>query len=142
MIYKFEPSTMATGLDSLDRQHENLFELSNRMDTLAQGPIDQVGIERALVALRNYGLAHFVHEERMMDVYVCPLDKANKDAHGLFVEKTKEWFRRLGECKSDLEIKDLTLEVNRFVGDWLTKHICRVDVSLKPCIANAGKGIK
>ena len=105
MIYKFEPNTMATGLDSLDHQHENLFELSNRMETLAQGDIDHVAVERALVALRNYGLAHFVHEERMMDVYICPMAKANKDAHGLFVEKTKEWFKRLGECQGDSERK-------------------------------------
>ncbi len=142
MIYKFEPSTMATGLDSLDHQHENLFELSNRMETLAQGDLDHIAVERALVALRNYGLAHFVHEERMMDVYICPLAKANKDAHGLFVEKTKEWFRRLGECGSDLEIKSLLFEVNKFVGEWLTKHICRVDVSLKPCIQNVQKEAK
>ncbi len=130
---------MATGLDSIDRQHENLFELANRMETLAQGYVDRVSVERALVALRNYVSAHFVHEERMMDVYVCPLAKANKDAHGLFVEKVEEWFKRLDECKSGLEIKDLILEVNRFTGEWLTRHICRVDASLKPCVQNLQK---
>jgi hemerythrin-like metal-binding protein len=127
----FNPSTMGTGVDSVDSQHRQLFDIINRLssDMAAGKGKDEVG--RVLDELAKYAVSHFAHEEGCMVRFNCPVASQNKAAHAAFIQtftNLKAEFDRTGPTAT------LAMRVQQEISKWITSHIVAVDVKMKPCV--------
>lgn len=127
----FSELTMGTGVPEIDKQHK---ELIDRLNTLIDAMKAGKGREELKPILRfiaDYTKWHFSHEEGCMERNRCPLAKANKDAHTQFINT----FNSLaGRIEQEGATVSLVLEVQRQLGDWIVRHIMRVDKHLNACI--------
>lgn len=107
-----------TGLPEVDRQHEELYALVNRLD----GAKAERGVmlEQVLDDLSDYVRDHFALEEKLMRD--AGVDAAHQDehlsAHAVFVEQLGE-FRRHSVAGSETAAD----EVLAFLTGWLKQHI-------------------
>jgi hemerythrin len=132
----FNPTTMSTGVDSVDAQHRQLFDLINRLtaDMAAGKGKDDIGA--VLNELAQYAVSHFAHEESCMARFNCPVANQNKAAHAAFIQVftgLKAEFDRTGPTAT------LAMRVQQEISKWITNHIVGVDVKMKPCVPAATK---
>ena len=127
----FNAMTMTTGADSVDKQHEVLFDVINQLvDEMHAGTArDDVGM--ILDDLATYAATHFSHEEFCMARFNCPAAAANKAAHADFVRTfagLKAEFDRQGPTAT------MAIRMEQELSRWVTGHILGIDVRLRPCI--------
>ena len=127
----FDAMTMTTGADSIDQQHEVLFDVINQLvaEMHAGTARDDVGM--ILDDLATYAATHFSHEESCMARFSCPAGAANKAAHADFIRTfagLKAEFDRQGPTAT------LTIRIEQELSRWITGHILGIDVRLRPCI--------
>jgi hemerythrin len=87
-----------------------------------------------LRTLGRYTQYHFDFEDRCMQRYHCPVAQQNRDAHAIFAARFAEFQERYaahgfeyGEACSLMSLID----------EWLTDHICSIDVQLREYVQNA-----
>ncbi len=122
----------ATGIERIDDDHKMIFKMAGdfraALDECNGGAVYCV----LLNALNLYCRGHFGFEERCMDEYRCPVAQKNKDAHAKFLEALSEFQRRYSV--SGYDPKDARRLVDT-VDQWLTDHICHIDIHLKRCVS-------
>ncbi|MDP2794935.1 MAG: bacteriohemerythrin [Sulfurisoma sp.] len=109
------------GLTEIDDQHKSLFDLINRLWAAVVGRADTAEMMAILAELEHYTLSHFAAEETFMRVIDYPGFAEHKKAHEAFVGRLGE------EKKSILAGKHFSLEMLRFLKDWLINHIMVMD---------------
>lgn len=119
----------ATGIDRIDTQHQMIFQMSEDF----RASLDEGQGERVyavmLESLHRFAKAHFGFEEQCMERYRCPVADANSQAHAKFLEVLSGFSQRFdskGFDRADAH------KLVAFVDQWLTDHICRIDIQLKP----------
>ena len=66
-MYKFTKDCM-TGIESIDKEHEQLFKIINEAQALLEEQAVDVKTVKSIVAhLVDYAAEHFAHEESYMD---------------------------------------------------------------------------
>ncbi|GFO55803.1 hypothetical protein GMSM_28100 [Geomonas sp. Red276] len=112
----------AIGIEELDAHHENLIGLLNRAyDSFARGASEQE-LKELVAQLAEYATYHFGCEERFMERVSFPKTAEHKAAHRAFTAKVTEIQRNF-----DAKKNWLTLELLRFLQNWLTGHILEAD---------------
>jgi hemerythrin len=119
------------GVAEVDTQHKRLVEMVNRLhDAMAQGHgADIMG--RLLDDLIAYTVSHFATEERLMKAGGYPGAPAHLREHDNLKKAVSELQREFKAGK-----KMLTLEVMKFLRDWLTHHILESDRALATWLAS------
>lgn len=115
--------SLATGVESLDVQHKELFRIINSMDEkLKKGRPDNAFFE-GLDSLRGYIKYHFRTEESYMEIHGYPELDSHRDEHMGFVD-------RVEELSSDLSqnTEQKTEALLAFLLSWLIQHIRRRDL--------------
>ena len=126
---RWDEAAMATGIASIDEQHKELFRHINELHraTLSGASLDD--IRKVLHFLGRYVATHFQHEESVMDEVKCPLRMENRRAHARFLTE----YRRLqSEFSDECDPDEVAVEIKKMTTRWLTTHICRIDVALRP----------
>jgi len=116
-----------TGIDSIDKEHEKLFEIANRayetlMDDLIPDKYDY--IVEILGELKEYAATHFQHEEAYMESIQYKRLFTQKIEHAAFIEKVAEYELD----KVDENQKEAIFELLDFLNDWLISHILENDI--------------
>jgi methyl-accepting chemotaxis protein len=127
---RWNPETMATGVDSVDEQHQELIEMVNNLDAACRRGEARERLKEMVDFLADYATRHFAHEEGLMDELQCPSRAKNKVAHKQFLiafSKFLERFEKEGATTS------LVLELKNIASSWLKNHICKVDTGLRQC---------
>jgi len=127
---RWDPSAMATGVESIDEQHQELIEMVNNLDTACRQGEAKEHLKQMVDFLADYAKRHFNHEETLMDEVGCPTSAKNKLAHRQFLlefSRFMERFEREGATTS------LVLELKNLTSSWLSNHICKVDTGLRQC---------
>jgi hemerythrin len=126
----------ATGVTQLDEQHKMLFRMSeDYREVLDQGMGERVYLAM-LQSLDQYARGHFSEEERCMYRYQCPVAATNTEEHGQFVRALAAFRKRYVDAGFD---RADARRVVDFVDAWLSDHIGRIDVQVKPCVERAGR---
>lgn len=120
-------------VESIDTQHKKLVELLNKLaEEMSQGKGSDV-LNAIFNELADYTIYHFSDEEKYFDQINYPLSDKHKEKHRLFIEQ-------LSGFRADFEIKKIgvSIEVMRFLKDWLIEHISKTDMGLGRMLNRSG----
>lgn len=119
-----------TGHPEIDRQHQVLFGLIDRVNTGDTSDYAQ-GIQ-VVLDLIAYVIQHFAFEEDLMTKHVYPDATAHCAAHQLLRE-------RVGKLRDDLGTGQVdSAALQAFLDDWLRHHIGGEDIRLAQHVRFAG----
>ncbi len=126
-------NSMNVNVAEIDKQHQKLVSMINELNEAMikrQGK-DLVG--NIIEGLISYAAIHFATEEKYFDMYKYPGAPIHKKEHADFV-------KRVGEFQEGFKNGNLalTIEVMRFLKDWLTKHIMGTDKKYGPFFNEKG----
>ncbi len=126
----WDARTMATGVDTIDEQHQTLFAKLNELLEATEQGCGKEEIGGMLAFLGDYTKEHFAHEETVMDEKGCSVACKNKELHEQFL---KEYTRLVERYEREGPTHEFLIDVQQRVCVWLTKHIRGCDARLKDC---------
>lgn len=127
--------TYATGIASVDQEHQQLINLINRLHNAMLGGTAYAEMERYLDEMIEYTRFHFETEEELMRAEGYPELESHRKQHSAFIVRTEEFADRLKNQKVGLSIA-----VFSYLKDWLTSHILDVDHRMVPHMR--GRGVR
>ena len=116
----------ALGIEEIDEQHKQLFEIADRIYALIQNNLvmDKYdGIVAIINELKEYTIYHFAAEEKYMESIGYKKIFSQKVAHNEFLQKMEE----IDLDKIDNGQNAYLIETLDFVVEWLGQHILRED---------------
>lgn len=114
------------GVESLDEQHKELFEIANRIYSLLKNELilDKYDSIIAIIdELKNYTIEHFKAEEEYMKSIGYKKFLSQKVAHNDFLEKMNS----IDINQIDNGHNEYLIGILDFVCDWLVEHIIKED---------------
>ncbi len=109
---------LSTGVPLMDKQHQYLVELINRLFTCMRDGGDRMLTAGIVDELVNYTVTHFRAEEDVMKKHNYPDFEAHKKVHENFIEQVGAYAEKL---KSGARLAPA--DVYRFLKNWLVEHI-------------------
>lgn len=118
-------------IDSLDRQHEHLFQLISDLEEAGQRGFGQA-VEKMAEFIPQVE-EHFTTEERLFARFSYPQAAFHQNHHDNFL-------KTLYDFQSRIKGRDLALssEITLFLSDWLLNHILTIDSKYSLFLVNAG----
>jgi hemerythrin-like metal-binding protein len=127
-----------TGIESVDKQHQHLVGIVNRVGDILLGGAakSETEIQAIFKELADYAHYHFSDEERLMNEF--KLDAHHTDAHkrrhGDFVAQLVSMWRSRASMSNPAEI------LHGFLTAWLSFHILGEDKAMARQIERVRKG--
>lgn len=111
------------GLDQIDEQHRQLFDLMNRVwETLFSFVEESSDLASQLILeLEQYAQTHFAQEEHFMRETGYPRLDSHRKAHVAFLSRVH------AEKGALLQGNRVSLDLLLFLRDWLISHILVAD---------------
>ncbi|HNC51873.1 MAG TPA: bacteriohemerythrin [Accumulibacter sp.] len=117
-------SALAVGHSEIDRQHQILIEIANRLNNAMRTGAGRAACGTILDELVDYTINHFGFEEKLMEKHQYAHREAHAQAHRQLIEDVSK-FKRQFEAGGSISI-----ELMGFIRDWLVNHILKVDRAL------------
>jgi hemerythrin len=114
------------GVDSVDAQHKELFEIANRSYDLLRNQLITDKYEKIIEIideLKNYTVYHFQSEEDYMQKIGYKKFLSQKVAHNDFLEKMEN----IDVEQIDDGQNEYLIGILDFVSEWLIEHILKED---------------
>ena len=113
-------SRYVVGIEQVDREHQKLFELANRIyDCLALDIIVPMHeIQPAIAELIDYTKVHFTNEEMLMEANGYPGLAEHRELHAYLIYRIKEFERSV-----ELGEQFTPVDAYEFLCSWLGDHI-------------------
>lgn len=109
------------GLKEIDKQHERIFQLLNKLAAAAEAGKSHRDLSYLLSDVLNHFRYHFTSEEAFLEKH--PDHDIHHQLHCDFTEKAKKF-----EEQSRKDEKFNFKEVSYLLADWHREHILKVDV--------------
>ncbi len=123
----------SVGVAEIDRQHKKLIDMINTLhQAMSQGKGKQV-VNAVLADLANYCATHFRQEEKFMADAGYPELDAHREKHQKMTQKVLALQADVKAGKATI-----TMEVMRFLEQWLDKHILGTDKKYGPYLNAKG----
>lgn len=117
----------------IDVEHRRLIDMINRLhEAMLDRKTDGVLLD-IVDGMIDYARTHFRTEEFYMDEFEYPEKAVHKSEHAAFIEKAEDLRNRLDQGEMVF-----SLEVIRFLKDWLTNHIMVTDGKYAPFFKEKG----
>lgn len=130
-LIEWSPS-LAVGHAEIDRQHQVLIEIANRLNGAMRVGAARTVCGSILDELVNYTVNHFSFEEKLMEKHQYPQRSAHLAEHRKLIDK-------LGCFKAEFgHGAPISIELIAFVRDWLVNHILKVDRALVRDLTSRG----
>jgi hemerythrin-like metal-binding protein len=117
----------SVNIQEIDDQHRKLFAYINEIYEAMKVGHGKDVIGRVLSGLVRYTKEHFAAEETLMKSKGYANYHSHKSQHDAFSRKVEEFEEHLRTNKSAL-----TIEVSRFLKEWLQNHILKTDMQYVP----------
>ncbi len=118
---------LSVGVQAIDNDHKVLFDIVNKVHTMAALKPNHIEIRSTLEALSNYTSRHFRREEIIMNICNFPgLDNHIQDHYRM----EKKVHSLIEKCKSNNFGAAEVDEMLRFFCTWLTEHIAKEDAQI------------
>ncbi len=124
----------SVGMDSIDKQHQELVGMLNDLfDAMQQGQgKDAMG--KILDGLISYTANHFAVEEAMFDKHGYPDTEAHKQQHKDLVAKVLDFQKEFKAGNATV-----SSELMLFLKEWLINHIAGSDKKYGPFLLSKGE---
>jgi len=121
MIERFEWKPEYTvGNDSIDKQHQELFRIFNKLTDAVSGTYSAKDAATAMHEMSQYLGKHFTFEEPLLSKH--PDFDQHHLEHLKFIENTLDFQIRFADKDNNVHLDMLT-----FLADWLKTHILEMD---------------
>lgn len=117
----------------IDEQHKQLIAMINELNEAMSSGRGKETLGSILDRLTRYVASHFQLEEKLMEQHGYPEFADHKDKHQKMTAKVLS----LREDYKQGKIA-LTIEVAKFLQDWLNKHILSTDQKYAPFLTAKG----
>ena len=134
MVFVEWSEKLSVGMPEIDDQHKELINILNRLHAaMAEGKGKMV-LKDTLADLADYTVTHFYTEERYMTRYRYPRLAEHKAEHEAFVAKVKQF-----QADFDAGKATMSIDLMKFIKDWLVTHITGTDMAMSAVITGAAK---
>ncbi|NJK90011.1 MAG: hemerythrin family protein [Myxococcales bacterium] len=117
---------LSIGVKEFDREHQELVKMLNQLSEAMMNGQGNAALAPILDALIAYTATHFTNEEAAMVKTSYPYYAAHKEEHDALKMQVLEVQAKMrGGAQTTL-----TIDVLRFLRDWLAKHIQGSDKKL------------
>lgn len=112
------------GIEQVDEQHRKLFEIAGRVyDNLnADGATAAKAAAEAVRELIQYTETHFASEEQLMQAAGYPGLGVHRELHENLITQVRDM-----EMRAEIGERQVPIELNRFIYNWLVDHIMAND---------------
>ena len=123
----------SVNISQIDQQHKKLVELINALhDAMAMGKAKEM-LDKILNDLVSYCAGHFKLEEQLMAANDYPDFQEHKEKHDKMTAKVLSLKKEVAAGK-----KMISIEVMKFLEQWLDKHILGTDRQYAPFLNAKG----
>jgi len=112
--------TMRIGVDSIDKDHQTIISLLNRVTHEAN---DDPDLDRSVDDLIDYTHYHFRREEAVMEACNYPNLEKHRDMHKMLADQVSN----LADTWRSERDPELLYRFHKFLRDWLFHHIMLAD---------------
>jgi methyl-accepting chemotaxis protein/hemerythrin len=113
---------LSVGIRLIDEQHKVLLGLINELHAAMRARKSDSVLSDIVRRLKEYTVKHFGQEEEYFDRYGYPETAAHKELHARLVQQVLDFESDLKSGKAKV-----TMDIMRFLKDWLVKHIMGTD---------------
>ncbi|HXE96220.1 MAG TPA: bacteriohemerythrin [Dongiaceae bacterium] len=113
-----------THIPVVDRQHQKIFAIMNRLFDAAQAPVDHNHVMQSLREMNEYSNLHFTTEEKLMAHYGYQELETQKNQHKYYREQMVVQLTRAFHEEDEKVCKDSL----QFLRDWFLNHILQEDL--------------
>ncbi|GAB7080678.1 bacteriohemerythrin [Megalodesulfovibrio paquesii] len=124
---------LSTTIDSIDEEHKVLVRLINELHAAMRDNKDRHILGGILDQLKDYAVTHFQHEEAHFARHNYPDAEAHIAQHQKFLAAVMDFYREFQSGRATV-----TLDLMRFLKDWLQGHIIGVDKKYGPYLKSKG----
>ncbi|MCX7680208.1 MAG: bacteriohemerythrin [Spirochaetes bacterium] len=118
--------SLSVGVEVFDKEHKQLVSLVNKLNSALAAGSAKKTMEDILQSLVRYTQIHFKHEEEYMLLYDYPEYTHHKKEHEDLTAQVLDFHERYRSGKVSF-----SLELMKFLKDWLTNHILGSDMKYK-----------
>lgn len=127
MAYITWDEQYSVGVKEIDNQHKKLVELVNNLhEAMKQGKGRDI-MSKVLASLIDYTASHFATEEKYMTQFNYPHFASHKLEHQNLVKQVLDFQKDYESGKLAI-----TLDIMKFLKDWLVNHIQGTDKKFGP----------
>ena len=123
----------SVGIQSIDNQHKEIFMLLNKLlEAMKMGHANDVTIQ-IIQELERYAVIHFQKEEYFFQRF-------NYQGSAEHITEHQNFIKKIAVLKSEINSGKmiLTIELLRFLKDWIDHHILVVDKKYSECFRQNG----
>ena len=124
---------LQVGHSEIDRQHQKLIDLANRLNAAMQAGQGRAICGDILQELVDYTVSHFGFEEGLMHTHAYSDREAHLEEHRKLIQSVTEFKQQFDAGQASVSI-----ELMGFIRDWLVNHILKVDKALARELASRG----
>ena len=124
---------LSVGIGIIDDQHKGLVDLINELNAAMRQRRSDAVLVGVLERLKQYTVKHFATEEEFFDKFGYSDAATHKKAHRDLVEKVLAFEAELKSGRAKV-----TMEIMRFLKDWLVGHIMGTDKRYGPFLNSKG----
>lgn len=121
------------GVDALDRDHQTIFLLSNK---IFYSSLEDNEVNDVIWKLIDYTHYHFRREEAVMEVCGCPELENQRASH----KDLSAQIHQLSDSWNTQRNPQTLCKLRKFMHDWLLGHIMSEDIKIAPYAQ--GKGVE
>ena len=124
---------LVLGIESVDKQHKHLIDLTNQLDEAVTVGADRDTIIKIVNGLIDYTVYHFQHEEQLMSAA-----KFNPTMYAIHEAEHKEFVAKMivvqREVRTDIGV--LSDDLMDYLVNWLCHHILNTDKQMALSLIN------
>ncbi|WP_415712785.1 bacteriohemerythrin [Maridesulfovibrio sp.] len=123
----------SVNIKAIDVQHKKLVNMINGLHKAMRDRASDAVMKRLVEELKNYTVDHFSTEEKLFDRFGYPQSPEHKELHVNFVNQVLDFESALISGKAKV-----TMDVMKFLKDWLVQHIQGEDRKYSPFLNSHG----
>jgi hemerythrin len=125
--------SMSVKVQEIDLQHQQLINLINELNDAMHRGDGQGGLGNLIAGLADYAVMHFATEEKYFRQFGYADSVAHIAEHRKFVDDVSRFKQGFDEGR-----RGVSVDVLRFLSDWLRKHILGSDMNYAAFMASKG----
>jgi len=123
----------SVGVEEIDNQHKGLVKLINKLfDAMSEGQANNI-LGEIINEMARYTQVHFATEEKYFALFNYPESNVHIDEHQKFVAEVIKF-----KTQFDNGNIILSIEIFRFLKNWLVNHILVSDKKYSQCFITNG----